>query len=246
MGKGIFYAVSVGAGDPLDMTLRAKQVLEQADVVVAPVTKQGSASAAYTIAAQAADLSRAQILEMLFPMKAHTDYRERLRSGILQPVCAALDEGKLVAMVTLGDVSVYSTASYVRQLLEEKGYETRVAAGVPSFCAGAAKAKQSLCENGKTLGILPGVPGSPGTGVRRIRQSGDYESRKGAVLAAAASGRTGTSGTHHNAPGCGHGLGICGQSPGRTVFLFYNPADSAERRMTWYILLVQAPETRNC
>ena len=113
--------------------------------------------AAYTIAAQAADLSRAQILEMLFPMKAHTDYRERLRSGILQPVCAALDEGKLVAMVTLGDVSVYSTASYVRQLLEEKGYETRVAAGVPSFCAGAAKAKQSLCENGKTLGILPGV-----------------------------------------------------------------------------------------
>lgn len=125
MGKGIFYAVSVGAGDPLDMTLRAKQVLEQADVVVAPVTKQGSASAAYTIAAQAADLSRAQILEMLFPMKAHTDYRERLRSGILQPVCAALDEGKLVAMVTLGDVSVYSTASYVRQLLEEKGYETR-------------------------------------------------------------------------------------------------------------------------
>ena len=39
MGKGIFYAVSVGAGDPLDMTLRAKQVLEQADVVVAPVTK---------------------------------------------------------------------------------------------------------------------------------------------------------------------------------------------------------------
>ena len=43
MGKGIFYAVSVGAGDPLDMTLRAKQVLEQADVVVAPVIKQGSA-----------------------------------------------------------------------------------------------------------------------------------------------------------------------------------------------------------
>lgn len=130
MGKGIFYAVSVGAGDPLDMTLRAKQVLEQADVVVAPVTKQGSASAAYTIAAQAADLSRAQILEMLFPMKAHTDYRERLRSGILQPVCAALDEGKLVAMVTLGDVSVYSTASYVRQLLRKR--DTRP--GSPPVC----------------------------------------------------------------------------------------------------------------
>ena len=178
MGKGIFYAVSVGAGDPLDMTLRAKQVLEQADVVVAPVTKQGSASAAYTIAAQAADLSRAQILEMLFPMKAHTDYRERLRSGILQPVCAALDEGKLVAMVTLGDVSVYSTASYVRQLLEEKGYETRVAAGVPSL---RPKAHANRGEKGETGQECPfylainnvpsvrrGARGSPGG--RRGRQ----------------------------------------------------------------------------
>lgn len=67
MGKGIFYAVSVGAGDPLDMTLRAKQVLEQADVVVAPVTRQGSASAAYTIAAQAADLSVRRSWKCCFP-----------------------------------------------------------------------------------------------------------------------------------------------------------------------------------
>ena len=90
-------------------------------------------------------------------MQAHNDYRERLRSGVLQPVCAALDSGRQVAMVTLGDVSVYSTASYVRQLLAEKGYATQVIAGVPSFCAGAAKAQQSLCENSESLQILPAV-----------------------------------------------------------------------------------------
>lgn len=131
MKQGIFYAVGVGAGDPMDMTLRAKAVLEQADIIVTPIPKAGGTSAAYAIAAQAADLSYAERLDILFPMQAHNDYRERLRSGVLQPVCTALDSGRQVAMVTLGDVSVYSTASYVRQLLAEKGYATQVIAGVP-------------------------------------------------------------------------------------------------------------------
>ena len=157
MKQGIFYAVGVGAGDPMDMTLRAKAVLEQADIIVTPIPKAGGTSAAYAIAAQAADLSYAERLDILFPMQAHNDYRERLRSGVLQPVCTALDSGRQVAMVTLGDVSVYSTASYVRQLLAEKGYATQVIAGVPSFCAGAAKAQQSLCENSESLQILPAV-----------------------------------------------------------------------------------------
>lgn len=157
MKQGIFYAVGVGAGDPMDMTLRAKAVLEQADIIVTPIPKAGGTSAAYAIVAQAADLSHAERLDILFPMQAHNDYRERLRSGVLQPVCAALDSGRQVAMVTLGDVSVYSTASYVRQLLAEKGYATQVIAGVPSFCAGAAKAQQSLCENSESLQILPAV-----------------------------------------------------------------------------------------
>ena len=135
MKQGIFYAVGVGAGDPMDMTLRAKAVLEQADIIVTPIPKAGGTSAAYAIAAQAADLSHAERLDILFPMQAH----------------------RQVAMVTLGDVSVYSTASYVRQLLAEKGYATQVIAGVPSFCAGAAKAQQSLCENSESLQILPAV-----------------------------------------------------------------------------------------
>ena len=45
----------------------------------------------------------------------------------------------------------------MRQLLAEKGYATQVIAGVPSFCAGAAKAQQSLCENSESLQILPAV-----------------------------------------------------------------------------------------
>ncbi len=156
MEQGIFYAVGVGAGNPLDMTLRAKQILEQADVIVIPVKQEGAKSCAYHIAAQAADMQRTENLELVFPMKSLVDYRLHLRHT-LRRITNRLDAGKCVAMVTLGDVSVYSTATYVRQVLKEQGYATQVVAGLPSFCSGAAQAGVSLCENEESLLIMPAV-----------------------------------------------------------------------------------------
>ena len=48
--------------------------------------------------------------------------------------------------VTLGDVSVYSTATYVRQKLENLGYKTEVIPGKTTFINAAARAGISLCE----------------------------------------------------------------------------------------------------
>lgn len=156
MKQGTFYAVGVGAGNPLDMTLHAKQILEQADVIVIPVKKAGASSYAYHIAEQVADMQGAEKLELVFPMKSLADYRLHLRNT-LDSISSRLDAGKCVAMVTLGDVSVYSTATYVRQVLEEQGYATQVVAGLPSFCSGAAQAGVSLCENEESLLIMPAV-----------------------------------------------------------------------------------------
>lgn len=156
MKKGIFYAVGVGI-EPMDLTLRAKQVLEQADVIVKPVKQMGDSSIAYAIAAKAVNLKQTETIELVFPMQTQTDYRNRLQNSCLQPICDCLEAGKNAAMVTLGDVSIYSTATYVRQVLAEKGYETVVVAGISSFSAGAAKAKCSLCENQESLMVFPAV-----------------------------------------------------------------------------------------
>lgn len=156
MKSGIFYAVGVGT-EPMDLTLRAKQVLEQADVIVKPVRQIGASSVAYTIAAKSVNLGEKETLELAFPMQVQADYRNRLQGSYLQPICNYLEAGKNVAMVTLGDVSIYSTATYVRQVLAQKGYETNVIAGISSFSAGAAKAKCSLCENQESLVVLPAV-----------------------------------------------------------------------------------------
>ena len=84
---GTFFAVGIGAGDPLDMTLRARQTLEHADAIVAPVKAAGASSVAYDIAAQAADIRKIPVIHLVFPMRYAIDYRQHLQSGILQPVC---------------------------------------------------------------------------------------------------------------------------------------------------------------
>ena len=92
MKTGIFYAVGVGT-EPLDLTLRAKQVLETAEVLVTPITRAGEPSAAARIAEQVVSFSGKEIIPLLFPMQKHLDYRERLRGELLQPIRDCLHAG---------------------------------------------------------------------------------------------------------------------------------------------------------
>lgn len=89
----------------------------------------------------------------------------------LKAVRAHLDGGRDVAMLNLGDVSIYATCSYLMEILKAQGYETVMVPGVPSFCAVAARLGVSLTEMDSPLHIAPGsmaldaVLDQPGTKV---------------------------------------------------------------------------------
>ena len=70
-------------------------------------------------------------------------------------VCAALDGGKDVAFITLGDPTVYSTYLYLHKKVAARGYDAQIIPGVPSFCAVAAKLNMALCEKSERLLIVP-------------------------------------------------------------------------------------------
>lgn len=82
-----------------------------------------------------------------------------------------LDAGQDVAMLNLGDVSVYATFGYLQEILEAEGYKTVRIPGVPSFCAAAARLGQPLTGGMEApLTIAPGrhaaeVLAAPGTKV---------------------------------------------------------------------------------
>ena len=59
-------------------------------------------------------------------------------------------------MVNIGDVSIYATCSYLLEQLAAEGFATARVAGVPSFCAAAARLNISLTGIDTPLHLIPG------------------------------------------------------------------------------------------
>lgn len=153
---GVFYGVSVGPGDPELMTLKAVRCLEKCPVIAAPRTAGGK-MLALDIAKGAADLEGKIILPLEFAMSRDSAVLRASHEAAARAVQEHLDAGQDVAMLNLGDVSVYATFGYLQQILEAGGYATVMIPGVPSFCAAAARLGQSLTGGmERPLTIAPG------------------------------------------------------------------------------------------
>ena len=170
--KGTFYGVSIGPGDPELLTLQAARLIRQCPVLAAPRTASGQ-MLALDIArcALREELAGKVIVPLHFAMSRDPAVLASSHEKAVAAVRPFLDAGQDVAMLNLGDVSIYATFGYLQSILEAEGYATAMAAGVPSFCAAAARLNVPLTGGMDTpLTIAPGgwadrVLETPGTKV---------------------------------------------------------------------------------
>lgn len=155
--SGKFYSVGIGPGNPEFITLRAAKLIKSADIIAIPVKKYGEKSTAFDIVEKAFDLKDKRIEEIEFLMSFNKAVRLESRKKGIEKIAAFLESGKNVVMITLGDVSIYSTCTYINKQIKNLGYENEIVSGVPSFCAAAAKAGISLCEENEALAVIPAV-----------------------------------------------------------------------------------------
>lgn len=153
--KGILYGVSTGPGEPELMTVKAVKTIEMCDVIAAPRTKSKNCMA-LDIVRGIINVEDKEILYLDFAMKKDEKVLESTHRQHADAVEEYLAKGKNVAMLNIGDVSVFGTFCYIRELVEADGYETKAVAGVPSFCAAAAELGRSLTIMDKPLTIIPG------------------------------------------------------------------------------------------
>ncbi len=154
MKKGKLYGVSVGPGDPELITLKAYKTMLACPVIASPRTG-GEKEMALDIVSGVIDLQEKQVIHLDFLMSAdpkllaqsHKEQAEKLRD--------ILDSGLDVAMLNLGDASLYGTFSYINEIVRSWDYETETIPGVTSFCAVAAALNTSLTEMKQPLHIIP-------------------------------------------------------------------------------------------
>lgn len=156
---GILYGVGVGPGDPELMTLKAVRLIRENNVIAVP-GKVVEESVAYQIAVQAVpELKEKEVLPIYMPMTHDkTEQMENHQKGA-KTLERYLEKGKNVVFLTLGDVSVYSTFTYLQRIIEEDGYSTAMVNGITSFCAAAARVNRPLVIWQEELHVLPAVHG---------------------------------------------------------------------------------------
>lgn len=153
--KGKLFGVSVGPGDPSLLTLKAAACIRQCGVLAAPRTSDGS-SLALQIAGGAVDISGKHIEYLDLLMTRHQEKLAQSYGAAAAQIAAHLKAGRDVAVLNLGDASLYSSYAYLRSILLAEGYEAETIPGVTSFCACAALANRSLTRMNMPLHILPG------------------------------------------------------------------------------------------
>lgn len=159
---GRLYGVGLGPGDPSLMTVRAVEVIAEADVIAYHSARHGR-SIARSIAER--HLRPDHIEERLvYPVTTETTdhpggYRgamDEFYADAATRLAAHLDAGRTVAVLAEGDPLFYGSYMHMHKRLADR-YPTEVVPGVTSVSAAAARLGAPLVEGEEVLTVLPGT-----------------------------------------------------------------------------------------
>jgi len=157
MSNGRLFGIGIGPGDPELLTIKAVSAIEASDVIFAPRKTADDRSVALEIVKGAVDLTGKEILLPVFGMAGAKESFSEYGRRASEEIIGILSEGRAVAFITLGDVSIFSTFFYMQEFVRNKGFDVTVIPGIPSFCAGAASAAVPLVLGTEDLVIMPSL-----------------------------------------------------------------------------------------
>jgi precorrin-2/cobalt-factor-2 C20-methyltransferase len=151
--------VGVGPGDPELVTVKGVRALQEADVVLVPVTDAGDIGRAETVVARYVPAERVQRVRFAI----HGDEARRSAWDTAgAAVLAAFDGGAAtVAFATIGDPNVYSTFTYLAATVRAARPDIDIATvpGVTALQDLAARSGTPLVEGTESLVLLPFTAG---------------------------------------------------------------------------------------
>ena len=150
------FCVGCGPGDPELLTIRALNLITEADVIFVPTSKLDKPSIALSIVAKYIK-ETTKIMNLVFPMVKDKDsLKDYWKKNTLE-ISQMVRTGKKTLYLTVGDPSLYSTWIYIHRELKKnhKDIEIEIIPGITSIFAFAAESKLSLVEGNEHLSIVP-------------------------------------------------------------------------------------------
>ncbi|MEG6183549.1 cobalt-factor II C(20)-methyltransferase [Enterobacter sichuanensis] len=150
--SGKLYALSTGPGASDLITVRASRILGSLDILYAPAGRKGGDSLALSIVrpfiGQQTDIRCCH-----FPMSADDAEKEAVWDEVADALVRAVNDGKQVGFITLGDAMLFSTWVFLLRLIGNPDW-LEIVPGVTSFAAIAARSKTPLAMEQQSLAVI--------------------------------------------------------------------------------------------
>lgn len=155
---GTLYGIGAGPGDPDLLTVKGLKILQSVPVVAFPAGIQGRLGVAQQIVAGWLNPDQTQ-LPLHFPYVQDDSVLQQAWIAAAETVWTCLASGQDVAFVSEGDVSFYSTFTYLEQTLRRLHPEAMVQTipGISSPMAAAAALGIPLTTRADRLIVLPAL-----------------------------------------------------------------------------------------
>ena len=146
----------VGPGDPSLLTLAAVDAIQDSTVVSYPVSIRGGESLAEKIASKWISKDKKK-LPLYFPMVDDQNTLKNAWRVAGNELVKMVEKGERVVFLAQGDISLFSTGSYLSKELEKYHPEcvVKLIPGVTSFSAAAATSKLPLAFQEEQLLVVP-------------------------------------------------------------------------------------------
>jgi len=150
------FCIDCGPGDPDLLTLKALNLIQDAEVIFVPTSRPNKESIALSIVHKFI-MSKTLIKNLIFPMVKDKESLQNQWKYNAEEIVKVVREGKRAIYLTVGDPSLYSTWTYIHREIRKNhsDIEIEIIPGIPSIFAFAAEARLSLVEGDETLTIVP-------------------------------------------------------------------------------------------
>ncbi len=150
------YSLGLGPGDHELITVKAKRILEESDIVVVPQSNEQGRSVAREVILHYIGASKIHMCHI--PMTNNKEDLAKKYTGLAEKIKDMVEQGKSVAYVTQGDPTIYSTSNYLTEKLGAVGVRVRHIPGISSINAAASMLGVPLSIKKGNFGVyeMPG------------------------------------------------------------------------------------------
>lgn len=149
------YGVGVGPGNEKKLTSEAIEIILKSDKIIVP-NKELESSYAYKIVHDYfPGMGKEKFIPIDFPMTKDSEKLNKAHDYCYRVIKDLYKKNKKVAFISIGDVCVYSTFTYISNRCEQDNIPVKLINGIPSFCAVAAELGISLADASEQIHIIP-------------------------------------------------------------------------------------------